>query len=75
MTCWATYALGQRHLDQLEELLEHRVAGGTPCSRRLPRQLGAHVGGELVDGVELGGQLGEVVVELGQLLLLDLARR
>ena len=43
------------------------------CSRRLPLPSRlAHVVGELVGGVELRGQLGELVVELGQLLLLDL---
>ena len=44
------------------------------CSRRLPRPSRSRTSSlELVDGVELRGQLGELVVELGQLLLLDLA--
>ena len=65
--------LGQRHVDPLEQCLEDGVAGGG----RLLEALAAaepltHVGGQLVDGVELRGQLGELVVELGQLLLLDL---
>ena len=43
------------------------------CSRRLPlAQPLADVVGQLVGGVELRGQLGELVVELGQLLLLHL---
>ena len=43
------------------------------CSRRrAAAEPLAHVLGQLGDGVELRGQLGELVVELGQLLLLHL---
>ena len=46
------------------------------CSRRLPRPSRSRTSAvQLVDGVELRGQLGELVVELGQLLLLDLGDR
>src|SRR6478609_6395548 len=66
--------LGQRDVDGLQQRLQHRVAGGgglleaAAAAEPLP-----HVLGQLLDGVELGGQLGELVVELGELLLLDLA--
>ena len=64
--------LGQRDLDLLQQGLEHGVAGGGGLLEALAAaEALAHVGGELLDGVELGGQLGELVVELGELLLLD----
>ena len=66
--------LGQRDLDLVQQLLEHGVAGGGGLLEALAAaEPLAHVGGQLVDGVELRGHLGELVVELGQLLLLDLA--
>ena len=65
--------LGQRDLDQLEQRLQHGVAGGRGLLEALaPAEPLAHVGAQLLDGVELAGQLRELVVELGQLLLLDL---
>ena len=43
------------------------------CSRRLPRPRRSRTSAvSSLDGVELGGHLGELVVELGELLLLDL---
>ena len=43
-----------------------------PCSKLLACSACLReVGAQLVEGVELGGQLGEVVVQLGQLALLD----
>ena len=64
--------LGQRDLDRLEQLGQDLVPG----LRALLELLGAlglrgHVGPQLVDRVELRGQLGELVVQLGQLALLD----
>ena len=68
-----TMRVGQRDLDLLEQLLEHGVAGGRGLLEALaPAEALAHVGGQLLGGVELRGHLGELVVELGQLLLLDL---
>ena len=66
---------GQRHLDLLEQLLEHGVArGGGLLEALAAAQALAHVRRvSSADGVELRGELGEVVVELGQLLLLHLA--
>ena len=64
--------LGQRHLDEVEELLEHGVArGGGLLEALAALETGADVLGQLGHGVELGGGLREVVVELGELLLLD----
>ena len=64
-------ALGQRDRDLLQQGLEDGVAGGGGLLEALAAtQALAHVGGELLDGVELGGELGELVVELGELLLL-----
>ena len=66
--------LGQRDLDLLEQRLEDGVArGGGLLEALAAAEALAHVGGQLVDGVELRGHLGELVVELGELLLLDLA--
>ena len=66
-------ALGQGHLDLLQERLEDGVAGGGRLLEALAAaEALAHVGGQLVDGVELRGHLRELVVELGELLLLDL---
>ena len=52
--------------------LEQLVAGGDALRELgVDLDLGGEVGLELVEGVELRGQLGELVVELGQLALLD----
>ena len=68
-----TIALGQRHLHLVEQHLEDGVPGGggllEPLAAAEPL---ADVVAQLGHGVELRGLLGEVVVELGELLLLDL---
>ncbi len=61
-----------RHLDEREELLDELVA----CIRTLteglrPLDLRAQAAAELADRVELAGDLGEVVVGLRKLALLD----
>ena len=67
-------ALGERDLGGVEQLLEHGVAGGSGLLEALAAlEAGGDVLAQLLDGVELRGGLGEVVVELGQLLLLDRA--
>ena len=49
--------------DGLEQRLEHLVAGLDALLELLgPLGLRAQVGAQLVEGVELAGQLGEVVV-------------
>ena len=54
--------------------LEDGVAGGRGLLEALAAtEALAHVVGQLIDGVELGGHLRELVVEVGELLLLDLA--
>jgi hypothetical protein len=64
--------LGHRHVARREQGLEHLVAGLDALLHPLGLlDLLAQVGAELVEGVELAGQLGEVVVEVGQLTLLD----
>ena len=65
-------AVGHGHVDGLEEVLEHLVAG-LDALLVLLGLLGLRrdVGAQLLEGVELGGELGEVVVELGQLADLD----
>ena len=64
--------VGHGHLGQVEDLLQHRVArGGGLLEALAVAQPGPDVVGQLLDGVELGGHLGELVVELGELLLLD----
>ena len=69
------HRLGQRDLDLVEQLLQDGVAGGGGLLEALAvAEPGADVVGQLVGGVELRGQLGELVVELGQLLLLHLGR-
>ena len=56
--------------------LERLVAGGVELLDLLdPAEPLAQVVAQLVEGVELAGQLGELVVELGQLLLLDACAR
>ena len=66
--------LGQRDLDLLQQRLEHGVAGGRGLLEPLAAgQPLADVVLELGEGVELRRHLREVVVELGELLLLDLA--
>ncbi len=65
-----------RDLDGLEQLLEQRVAGLDGLGRRLGAGgLVAQVGGELLEGVELARELGEVVVGGGEVALLDGRRR
>ena len=65
-------ALGQRELDLREQRLEDAVARLDALLQLLhPLDPGADVAAQLVEGVELAGGLGEVVVELGQLALLD----
>ena len=61
-------AVGDRDLDGLEQQLEDLVAG-LDALLHLLGALGllGDVGLELLEGVELGGQLGEVVVHLGRL--------
>ena len=67
------HLLGERHLDPLEQALEDGVASrGGLLEALAPAEPLADVGLELLGGVELAGELGELVVELGQLLLLDL---
>ena len=64
--------VGQGDVDEVEELLEHGVAGGGGLLEALAvAEAGPDVVGQLGDGVELRCRLGEVVVELGELLLLD----
>jgi hypothetical protein len=61
-SCW------QRDLDGLQQRFEDLVASLYALLHLLhPRQPRAQVGLELVDRVELAGELGEVVVGLGQL--------
>ena len=59
-------AVGDGDLDGVEEVLEDLVAG-LDALLELLGLLGllGDVGAQLVEGVELGGQLGEVVVERG----------
>ena len=64
--------LGDGDLELLEELLEQGVAGQRHAvALGVGRGLLLEVVLELVDGVELGGHLGELVVGLGQLAHLD----
>ena len=66
-------ALRQRDLDLLQEGLENGVTGGRGLLEALAvAEAAADVLLELLDGVELAGELGEVVVVLGELLLLHL---
>src|SRR5699024_769905 len=61
-----------RRVDALEQRLEDLVASlDTLVELLLLRRLRAQVLAELLDRVELGGQLGELVVDLGQLADLD----
>ena len=56
----------------LEQRVEHLVPGLGDLLRFLhPADLLGQVGAQLVDGVELAGQLGEVVVDVGQRPLVD----
>ena len=65
-------AVGDRHLDGLDEVLQHLVAGLDALLEPLGLLgLLAQVVAQLLEGVELAGQLGEVVVQVGQLALLD----
>ncbi len=57
-------AVGHGHVDGLEEVLEHLVAGLDALLVLLGLLgLRGDVGAQLLEGVELGGELGEVVVE------------
>ena len=61
-------ALGQRHLGGVDERVEHLVAGRRELLHLLDAaEAGAQVGGQLVERVELAGQLGELVVGVGEL--------
>ena len=63
-------ALGDRHVDRLDERGGDLVAGGVPLLHELhAAEAGAQVVAQLVDGVELAGELGEGVVGGGQLAL------
>ena len=58
--------LGQRDLDLLQQCLEDGVARGSRLLEALAAtEALAHVGDQLLGGVELGGELGELVVESG----------
>jgi hypothetical protein len=64
--------LGHRDLGDLEQVLDQLVAGLRALLQGLhPGQPGADVGAQLLEGVELAGRRGELVVELGELLGLD----
>ncbi len=64
--------LGQRNLDRLEQLGQDLVAGlGALLELLGALGLRGHVGAQLVHRVELRRQLGELVVQLGELALLD----
>ena len=68
--------VGQRDVDLLEQLLEDGVARrGRLLEALAATEALAHVGGQLLGGVELRGHLRELVVDLGELLLLDLGDR
>ena len=68
--------LRQRELDVGAQPLEELVAGRDGAVGLLVlRHLLAQVGAQLVDGVELRGQLGELVVGRRQLALLDAVHR
>ncbi|CDZ88569.1 hypothetical protein RHRU231_420118 [Rhodococcus ruber] len=68
--------LGQRHLDRLEQHVENLVADLTGLLDLLdPGDPLAQVRLELVEGVELARELGELVVLGGQLALLDTVHR
>ena len=57
-------AVGHGHVDGLEQVLEHLVAGLDALLVLLGLLgLRGDVGAQLVEGVELGGELGELVVE------------
>ena len=63
-----------RHLDAVDELVEHLVAGlDALLDLAHPADLAPQVVLELVEGVELAGGRREVVVELGELLGLHTA--
>ena len=60
------------HLDELEELVDEEVARlGALAERLVAGDLLLEARGELVERVELAGDLREVVVGLGELALLD----
>jgi hypothetical protein len=63
---------GTGDVDGLEQVLEHLVAGLDALLVLLALLgLARDVGAQLLEGVELGGELGELVVERGQLTDLD----
>ena len=64
--------IGNRDLGVGQQMLQHLVTGLEPLLKLLGAlSLRLDVGRELIHGVELGGQLGELVVKLGQDTLLD----
>ena len=68
------HRLGQRDLDLLEQGFEDGVTRGDGLLEALAAtEALLDVSDQLVDGVELGGQLGELLVQLRELLLLDRA--
>ena len=63
---------GQRHVDDLVQLVDQLVAGlGALLVAAHPGEPLAQIGLQLVEGVELAGRGGELVVQLRELLLLD----
>src|SRR5699024_7552942 len=70
--CASARAVGHGDVEFVEELLGQRVAGQSHAvALGVGHGLGAQVLLELVDGVDLGSHLGELVVGLGQLPDLD----
>ena len=68
--------LRQRDVDLADDLVEHEVAGLVGLLHALAAgDAVEEVGAQLLDGVELRGHLGELVVELGQVPLLDVGDR
>ena len=65
-------AVGDRHVDELDELVDEQVAGlGALAERLVAGDLLREARRELVERVELARDLREVVVGLGKLALLD----
>ena len=68
--------LGQRDVDLAQQLVEDEVAGlGGLLHALAARDALAQVGAQLLQGVELRRHLDELLVELGELGLLDLGHR
>ena len=65
-------SLGHGDLGVVQQVLQDLVAGLDALLNLLgPLGLHLEIGPELLEGVELGGKLGEVAVELGQDTFLD----